>query len=74
MRFVDEGLLLLSGRTGHALPTSRDRGDPMETWVRQELRAEARAHQPPRSVPVRAAGAVFGTVAGVLRRGAGLRT
>jgi hypothetical protein len=72
MRFVDDGFSLLSGRTGHALPKHRDRGDPLETWVRRELRSQARARQPPRPMPLRAAGQVFGALAGVFRRDTGL--
>lgn len=74
MRFVEEDFLLLarSGRTPHALPT-RDRGDPLEPWVREELRLAARARRPPRRAPLRAAGLVAGAVAGVLRRGTELR-
>ena len=60
MRFVDEGFLLLArgGRTPHALPLQRGRGDPLGPRVREELELLARARQSPRPVPVRAAGRV----------------
>ena len=70
MHFVDEGFLLLArgGRTPHTLPLHRERGDPLEPRVREELRLLERARQR-HPAPVRAAGALAGTVAGVLRRG-----
>jgi hypothetical protein len=72
MRFVDEGFLLLarSGRTPHALPTHRGRGDPSQLRLREELEMLNRVTQPDRSrVPVRAMVGLAATVAGVVRRG-----
>jgi hypothetical protein len=69
MRLVDDGYLLLvrSGRTPHALPTHRQRGDPLGPRVREELHVLSRVRQPS-PAPVRAASALAGTLAGMLRR------
>lgn len=69
MRLVDEGYLLLvrGGRTPHALPLHRERGDPLEPRVREELHQLSRVTQPS-PAPVRVAGALAGALAGLLRR------
>jgi hypothetical protein len=73
MRFVDEEFLLLvrGGRTPHALPShQRERGDPRQLRLREELELLNRVMQPDRShVPVRAIARLAATVAGVVRRG-----
>lgn len=73
MRRVDEDFLLLTrgGRTPHALPTHRERGDPRERLrVREELELLNRARQPERArVPLQAVLALAGAVAGAVRRG-----
>lgn len=72
MRFVDEGFLLLlrSGRTPHALPTHRGRGDPDQLGLREELEQLNRLRQPDRvRVSLRTLTGLAATVAGARRRG-----